>query len=211
IFTVAVVAGQNSNSLVVDRLGLGPQGVQPFTLRRVIAAVIATIGVGIAVSDQFGGAGLAVGALLFALVAGAFVAAQQAVNGRVSGAAGSPWTAGLANFTAGWIGLSLALLISHLVIPHGWTIPPVPWQHPVLWLGGVIGVAFIVVAASVIHLLGVLLFSLLSIAGQVTGALFLDFAFPQAGHEFGWVLVVGVIVTGAAAALAAFGRRPVRA
>ena len=35
VFTVAVVAGQSSNSLVVDRVGLGPAGKQAITPRRV--------------------------------------------------------------------------------------------------------------------------------------------------------------------------------
>lgn len=209
IFTVAVVAAQNANSLVVDRVGLGPSGVQPITTQRIIAALVATVGVGIAVSSQLSGADFAVGPLILALVAGVLVAVQQAINGRVSGAAGSPWTAGLTNFTFGWLGLSLALLISHVVNPHGWAIPPVPWHSPVLWLGGFIGVAFIVVAAAVIHVLGVLLFALLSIAGQVSGALVVDFAFPQTGHPFSWTLVVGVLVTGVAVALAAVGRAQV--
>ena len=43
VFTVAVVAAQNANSLVVDRVGLGPAGVQAITSRRVVAAIIATI------------------------------------------------------------------------------------------------------------------------------------------------------------------------
>ena len=34
VFTVAVVAAQNANSLVVDRVGLGPAGVQTITSRR---------------------------------------------------------------------------------------------------------------------------------------------------------------------------------
>ena len=45
VFTVSVVAAQNANSLVVDRVGLGPAGVQPVNSRRVVAAIIATVGV----------------------------------------------------------------------------------------------------------------------------------------------------------------------
>ena len=52
IFTVAVVAGQSSNSLVVDRVGLGPAGKQPITGARVLSALIAVIAVAIAVSDR---------------------------------------------------------------------------------------------------------------------------------------------------------------
>lgn len=206
VFTVAVVAAQNGNSLFVDRFGLGPAGIQRFTARRVIAALIATLGVAIAVSSQVSSGSLVVPALLLALFAGAVIAIQQAINGRVAVVAHSPWSAGFVNFVVGWLGLTVALLIGHLVRPHNWVSPPNPLQNPVLWFGGLIGVTFIVVAASVVRTLGVLLFALLSIAGQVTGALVLDIAFPEAGRPVSVTLVVGVLVTGGAVALAAVGR-----
>ncbi len=209
IFTVAVVAGQNANSLVVDRLGLGPAGMQAFTWRRAIAALIATAGVAVAVSGRVSGTSFAVGALVFAFVAGALIAVQQAINGRVAASAGSPWTAGLANFTAGWLGLTLAVLIEHVLSGRGLTLPPSPLTHPVVWIGGLIGVAFIVVAASVVRTLGVLLFALLSIAGQVTGALVVELLYPAVNKPFSWTLVIGVLITGGAVALAAVGRAQV--
>ena len=55
VFTVAVVAGQVSNSIVVDRLGLGPAGRQAVTPTRVVSAILAVAAVIIAVSDRLGG------------------------------------------------------------------------------------------------------------------------------------------------------------
>ena len=55
LFTVAVVAGQVSNSIVVDRLGMGPAGRQAITPARVISAALAVVAVVVAVSDRLGG------------------------------------------------------------------------------------------------------------------------------------------------------------
>lgn len=208
IFTVSVVAAQNANSLFVDRFGLGSSGAQPFTAKRIIASLIATAGVGIAVTSRLDASSFQLWALILALVAGALIAVQQAINGRVAVAADSPWTAGFVNFLVGWIALGTAVMISHVVSPHGWTLPPPPWSEPLIWTGGFIGLIFILVAAGTIHILGVLLFALLSIAGQVTGALVVDFAWPQTPEPFSWTLVIGVVVTGAAVALAAISRKP---
>lgn len=206
IFTVGIVAGQNASSLVVDRVGLGPAGVQRATPRRIIAAIIATVGVAIAVASQSTGGSLQVMALILVLTAGAMVAVQQAINARVREAARSPWTAALVNFVVGWVALTLAVGLFHVLSQGGFDGPPAPWNQPVLWLGGIIGVTFIVVAAVAVPVLGVLLFGLLSIAGQITGALVVDLLFPTPGTAFSWTLVVGVLITGSAVVLAALKR-----
>ncbi len=206
IFTVSIVAAQNANSLLVDRVGLGPAGVQQLTGRRIVAAVVATGGVAVAVSSRAGGDGFAVGALLFALFAGSLIAIQQAINGRVAAAAGSPWVAGLMNFIVGWLGLTVAVGLYQLVSPHSFGDTQLPWEAPWLYTGGFIGVAFIVVAAAVVHSLGVLLFALLSITGQMAGALALDIFAGEPGQPVNLLLIVGVVITGGAVALATLSR-----
>ena len=159
LFTVAVVAGQTGNSLVADRLGVGPGGRRPVTLPRVVAALLCIVGVGIAVSGDLGDARVSIGLLLLALTAGALVAFQQGLNGRVSVAAGSPFVAAGVNFI---VGTAALLTIATLVENFDGTpfvAPPALWSEPVLWLGGPIGVAFVTVAAFAVRSLGVLLFS----------------------------------------------------
>ena len=68
--------------------------------------------------------------------------------------------------------------------------------NPFIYVGGLIGVTFIVVAASVVHSLGVLLFALLSILGQMGGALVLDAVVRDPGQPFNVLLVLGVVITG---------------
>lgn len=195
IFTVAVVAGQSVNSLIVDRIGLGPAGKQSINVWRVSSAVLAIIAVALAVSDRLTGTAsiIPVG---FALLAGVLIAVQQAINGRVSRAAGSPTTAAWFNFLFGTIGLGAALGVAAamLTLPLG-GLPSGPWW---IYAGGAIGVLFIAMAAWLVPILGVLVFALVSIAGQLIGSLGLDVFLPTAGSQ-----VTGTLIAGVAMALVA--------
>lgn len=197
VFTVAVVAGQSANSLVVDRIGLGPAGRQDVTLARVLSAILAVVAVGVAVSDRWNEPGSSsIPAVIAALVAGLAIAVQQAINGRVGRAAGNAFTATWVNFSVGCLLLGSALgLAWALTANDPAPLPSQPWW---LYLGGVIGVIFIATASWVVQVLGVLLFALLSIAGQLSGALVIDVVFPTAGATFHVSLVLGVLLAGLA-------------
>ena len=54
--------------------------------------------------------------------------------------------------------------------------------------------------------LGVLLYSLLSVGGQLVGALLTDLLVPSPGVELGWQVVAGVALTGLSVAVAALRR-----
>lgn len=200
VFTVAVVAGQNANSLVVDRLGFGPAGQQPITALRVVAAVVATAGVALAVSGQLGSATFSVVGLVLTVAAGAAIAAQQAVNARVGAIGETTWAGALVNFGVGWLAVSAVLAIQRSLLP---TAPlPHGWFHPWMLSGGLLGLVFILVATIAVGELGVLTFGLLSIAGQMICALAFAAFQPSPQAPFSWSLVVGVLVTGAAVAVA---------
>ncbi|GEM34685.1 membrane protein [Nocardia neocaledoniensis NBRC 108232] len=175
-FTVAVVAGQLLSSLVVDRLGLAPNGRTPVTTWRVVAAVLGIAGVvlsaGSAATPTGSGTGVP-GYLLIVLpaLAGIGLAWQQAVNGRV-GAVGGPFPATLINFTVGLIALCLFNIFTLLSTGLPTRFPTAPW----LYLGGLIGVAFIALAAITVGMIGVLLLGLTSVAGQLIAAMLLDAA-----------------------------------
>jgi transporter family-2 protein len=70
--------------------------------------------------------------LALPMVAGVFVAVQQAINGHVGRASRSALTAALTNFTVGTLVLVLAWLVSLLVRDAPTTLP----DNPVLYLGG---------------------------------------------------------------------------
>ncbi|WP_405179030.1 DMT family transporter [Nocardia sp. NBC_01377] len=184
-FTVAAVAGQLLSSLVVDRLGIGPSGRTPVTALRLVGAAVAIGAVLIAGAGRSHGTsgalalpdslrGLPVG-LLIALpaLAGVGLAWQQAVNGRV-GAVGGPFAATLTNFAVGIVALLALESVLLTTSGRGVDPPTEPW----LYLGGLIGVAFIALAALVVRWVGVLLLGLTSVAGQLAAALVLDLLTP---------------------------------
>lgn len=192
VFSIGTVAGQTSGSLLVDRLGISASGVVRITANRVIASILAVVAVAIAISDRLTSTSGALAFALFAVLAGALVAPQQAANGRVAVRAGSPYAGALVNFIGGFVLLSIALLVALAI-----RVPiEDPWGAP-LWAytGGLLGLTFIAGAAWVVPILGVLVFSLLSVMGQLTGALLLDLLLPTPGTTVGWHLYAGVGLT----------------
>lgn len=191
VFIVALVAGQSSSSLLVDRAGAGPAGPQPVTPPRLAGAVLTVIAVLIAVGDRIGHPSALVLAIL-PLVAGLGIAWQQAVNGHVRVVSGSAMVAGLLNFFMGTAVLLLALAVSVALrgFPHHF--PAGPWW---LYAGGTLGIVFIAVGAAVVRYTGVLLLGLGMIAGQVTGALLVDEIVPGAAGRPGWNTLLGAALT----------------
>jgi transporter family-2 protein len=211
LFTVLIVGGTTSASLGVDRLGIGPGGVRAVTLPRVVAAVVTTLAVALAISGRLGTGEFAWSAAILVLVAGVASSFQQAVNANVAQRTGDPLVAGVVNFIGGFVVLTVIYLGQHLLGGHAWTLPPTPWSQPILWLSGPLGVTYIVTAAFVVRPLGVLLFTLLSITGQLAGSLVIDFLLPTSGSQIGWQVVAGVVLTGVSVAYAALAsRRPTR-
>jgi transporter family-2 protein len=201
IFMVAVVAGQSSNSLLVDRVGLGPAGKQPITAARVISAIIAVAAVALAVSDRFASGSLSIVPVLFALSAGLLVAVQSAINGRVARVSQQPMSATFLNFLFGTIALAAAFGATWAFTDVDPSVPSGgSWW---MYLGGLVGVVFIAIAAWVVPIVGVLLYALTSIAGQLFGALALDIVAPTSGAAIAWNLVAGVLLAFVAVAVAA--------
>lgn len=204
LFSVAVVAGQSVNSLVVDRIGLGPAGVTAITPIRVTSALLAISGVGIAVSGRLSGSEFELLPVLMALIAGAIIAIQQAINGRVGVVTRNAFSAAWFNFIFGTTALLVASTINiagsnmSLQSPAG-----APWWA---FTGGALGVIFIATSVWVVPRIGVLLFALISISGQLTGALVLDVFAPTDGTQLGWQLFVGIGLTFLAIALSTLPR-----
>ena len=192
LFTVAVVAGQTSNSLAVDRWGLGAAGRIPVTPRRIAAAAVGLIAVAVAVSPRLTGESTAILALAVSLSAGVLIAIQQAINGVVARAASSSWTATGVNFALGALALSLAVIVL-AVLGQPFHFSELP-ASPLLYLGGPIGLLFIAGAAWAVPLLGVLRFALVSIAGQLSGAVVWDVVAPTSGAIVSAHLIVGTML-----------------
>jgi bacterial/archaeal transporter family-2 protein len=192
LFTVALVAGQTTSAMLVDRIGIGPAGRHPVTANRAFGAALAVAAVALAVSERLGvDTGIASVALLLAavpLLAGAATAWQQAVNGQVS-VVGGPLAAAAVNFVAA----TVILLVFALTTVALWGLPSPPPTEWWLYLGGAIGVVFIAAAAALVRWLGILLFGLCAIAGQILTSLAVDLVLTDI--HIGTLTVAGAVLT----------------
>jgi transporter family-2 protein len=191
LFSIAVTAGQSASALVVDHVGLGPSGHQPWSIPRLIAATFAVAAVILAAGERLAAAfgwQTAVFAVL-ALVAGGGTAVQQAINGRVS-AVGGPWATTLNNFVVGTTVLLVCFAAS--LLAGGQFASHLP-TDPALYAGGAMGVAFIWLAAVLVKVHGVLVLGLSMIAGNVMGAEAIELVGGEA--HVGWVGVLAGILT----------------
>jgi len=202
VFTVAAVGGQAVTSLVVDRVGLGPAGPQPYTTLRLIGAVVALAAVVLAVSDRLNHPSGLLLAILPAL-AGVATAVQQAINGRVARTA-SPdaygaIAAGVINFLVA-LSATLVVLVVDLLF-RGWprSLPSEPW----LYFGGACGVIFISAAASVVRVVGVFVLGLATLAGQLIASLVIDLAVPAGERDVTIPVVAGTLLALVAVVVAA--------
>ncbi|WP_207770767.1 DMT family transporter [Microbacterium testaceum] len=204
LFTVGFVAGQTTGGLMLDRVGYGPAGVVPVTVRRVIGALLAIAGVVVCLSgDALGGVPLWM--LIVPAVAGAGVAWQQGTNGRLRVRVESPLTATLVNFLGGTVVLVVAAVIHVVAVDVPRVVPTEPW----LYLGGAVGVVYIFLSAVVVRRTGVLLLGLGSVVGLLTTSVLLDALWPAPAAPSTPValLAAGVAIAGVAIAAVPWRRR----
>ena len=202
LFTVGVVAGQTVSSLLVDRRGLGSMGAKPVTWQRLVGAIVALLAVVLAASSELRG-DLPFWVLLIPFLAGLGVGWQQAVNGQVRAIAGSAFTATFGNFLVGALVLLVGAVI-HTAIA-GWPahFPATPW----LYLGGLVGIAFIAAQTIIVRTTGVLLMGLAVLSGQLVTAVVFDLVAPVEAHAIAPLTIVGAGLTLVAVVIAAIPGR----
>jgi transporter family-2 protein len=206
VFTVGIVAGQTSGGLAVDRAGLGPGGRRPVTGLRVAGGLLALVAV--AVSELSHGTGDVTAPWLVVAAAGIGMlsAIQQALNGSLQRVARDAFAPAGVNFVVGTIGLAVAVTVVVIVdgAPlHAW---PAHWW---LYIGGLLGVGTVLTAVLAVRRLGVLRLGLGTIAGQLTTAVILDIVTPASTRTLTASVVLGVLLTFVAVAIAGWvPRRP---
>ena len=205
LFTVGIVAGQVLGGLLMDRIGLGPGGRVDPSLQRVVGTGLAVVAVAISVAGGLGGSG-SPWLVVVPLIAGIGMAWQSAVNGLVRAAAQSAIAATFVNFVVGTVVLVIAAAVSLAV--QGW---PESWpSEPWFYVGGVIGMIFIAVAAILVRLTGVLLLSMSNVAGQLIASVLLEASLPLAGGVTA-LMAVGTAVALVAVMIASLPGRGARA
>ena len=189
LFTVGVVAGQTLHGLILDRIGFGPAGVVAVTMGRVAGGALALIAVGISLGgDVLAHAPLWM--LILPFAAGVGIAWQQAANGRLAQRVESPAIATTVSFIAGTVVLAVAAVISLLVSGATNALPADPWMY----LGGLLGVIYIFLAAALVARTGVLLLGLGSVLGQLVTAVIIDTIWPAEAGPALWQTVAMVAV-----------------
>ncbi|MFK4759917.1 DMT family transporter [Microbacterium sp. ZW T5_45] len=189
LFTVGLVAGQSLHGLVLDRIGFGPAGVVDVTPGRVTGGALALVAVGVSL-----GGDVLVHTPLWMLVlpfaAGVGIAWQSATNGRLAQRVASPLSATVTSFFVGTLVLAVAATIS--VVSRGvvMALPDEPW----LYLGGLLGAAYILLGTLVVAHTGVLLMGLGSVLGQLTTSVVIDLLWPTDSGPALWQIVVMVAI-----------------
>ncbi len=133
--------------------------------------------------------------IALALLAGAMIAAQGVINGRMAVAMGGPLQAALISFSVGWLALfALNLALRH-DLPVGHAVQVAPWWA---WLGGLMGAVVVSLAAWAVPKIGVATYVSAFIAGQLTAAVVYDHygLLGQAVREASWPRLLGVALLG---------------
>lgn len=191
LFTVGVVAGQTLHGLLLDRVGFGPAGVVAVTPGRLLGGLCALAAVGF----SLGGDVLAQAPwwmLVLPLLTGAGIAFQSAVNGRLGQRIASPLGATYVSFVGGVLVLSVSVGVSLLV---GGAPEPLPTAFPGdlwLYLGGLLGAAYILLGVVIVARTGVLLMGLGAVLGQLVVSVLIDAIWPPAAGPAAWQ-VVGMV------------------
>jgi transporter family-2 protein len=193
LYSVASIAGQSAVSLLVDRIGLTGGGVKLISSRRISAAFITVLAVLVSVIDKLEADNFQLFALLLALIAGALVGVQRALNGQINEYSQNSYTTSLLNFITGTSFLSLFIII--LIALGRVELQPLPIGPWWIYTGGIIGVIYIAATSLIVQHLGVLTFTLFSVGGQLIASLLLDIYSPTQGVSVSWYLVSGIAMT----------------
>jgi transporter family-2 protein len=193
LFTVASLAGQTAISLWVDHVGLMGSGRSPITIRRVFAAVITVLAVVLSAWDRFAVSDFSITAISLAVIAGGWVGIQRALNGQINNYSNQSFATSQLNFITGTAFLLILLSLRSLFTDHSIMIfSSGPWW---MFLGGSMGVIYIAFSAIAVQHLGVLDFTLFSVAGMLSGSLLIDLVAPTAGAKISGYLIAGLLLT----------------
>ncbi len=211
-FLIAVIGGQTTSALLVDRLGWGPAAPMALSRARILAVAISLVGVILAASaapsggSALGWAGAVPVAVAFGV--GLLGSIQYALNGRVSVITADPIATAWINFS---VGFSAVLLIAAVPLAVGRFTLPQTWAAPWwAWCGGACGVVFIAGAAWAVQHTGVLVFGLVAVASQTSVGIALDLTNPAISERVGPMLLLGTLMAFLGAVVAALGARKSR-
>ncbi len=178
LFTVVLVASQNLSGIFVDKFGFSSGKKRLWAMSIGIVAVFFSV-------SEFNGEILWI-PIIAVVFAGLAVTMQFALNARVTKASNSQVSAFI-NFPMSMLAVTITLILMNL-FGKDWNSWPSQWW---LYSAGILGAIVVYLAAAVVRTLGVLLFSLATVAGQLVTSIFLDVLMPNANINVGWALIFG--------------------
>jgi transporter family-2 protein len=172
------IAGQTLASLGLDIFGILGVPRQPLETSTVIGALAVLAGAAAIVLGQRGAAAelpaSAFGWVLLALLAGAALPIQGAVNGLLRSDIGAPFVVGTVSFAVAAL-VMLLVLLSALALeapkPQITGITRMPWWG---WLGAFCGATYVTTVFTAIPVIGTAATVALTIAGQQIASLLVD-------------------------------------
>lgn len=131
--------------------------------------------------------------IALAVLAGAMIPFQSAMNTQLGKSLQSPYFSALTVFVVAAIGLTIYNLVSRQPLPGGAQFAGAPWWG---YLGGVLGGAYILLIVICAPRLGIGTVTLMVLLGQVLAALVIDqFGLLNAPlHALTWQRAVGVLL-----------------
>ncbi|MFC5418019.1 DMT family transporter [Bosea eneae] len=194
------IAGQMLASLGLDSfgvLGVPQQAPKPATLLGTAAVLVGVVAI---VFGQKGAtkelSGAKLGWVLLALVAGAVLPVQGAINGLLRQDLGAPFVVGTISFAVATLSMIAVLLLTLLTggaRPQLGGLSTMPWWG---WIGAVCGATYVTTVFVAIPVIGTAATVGLTVAGQQIVSLFVDrygwFRLPR--REISTLRFAGVVV-----------------
>ena len=174
-----IIAGQMSASLVLDGFGLLGVPATGFSASTWVGSFAVLAGTAAIVLGQTGAVSeLSVsklGWILLALLAGAVLPVQGAVNGLLRADIGAPFTVGAVSFLVATLAMALVMLVivafTDLPKPDLSNVRSMPWWG---WLGGFVGALYVTTMFMAIPVIGTAAAVGLTVAGQQVASVFVD-------------------------------------
>jgi transporter family-2 protein len=188
LVSVCLVAGTTLGALFTDAAGLGPSGRHHATGWRLGGTLVAIAAVGIAAVGQSHHE-LKWWLLVVLVLGGAASAVQQAANGQLRVTSDDVVVASVISFAGGTLVLTVVTAIAGDFATMSW--PTAAW----VYLGGPLGVIYILIGAATVKALGVLRFALGVVAGQLVSAVVIDAVWAAPGTSLHAATVIGAVVT----------------
>jgi transporter family-2 protein len=177
------IAGQVLASLALDGFGLLGVPTKPIDAAMVVGTSAVLAAAAAIVLGQKGAVSefsvSRCGLILLALLAGAVLPVQGAVNGLLRADIGAPFTVGAVSFIVATLSMAVALMaviaFTDQPKPHLGQLAAVPWWG---WLGGFAGAFYVTAVFTAIPVIGTAATVGLTVAGQQIASVFVD--------SYGW-------------------------